>query len=105
MKSLAVLLAGCLAAADSSGTRGSENLGNSYAFVRLGRDRGLDVEVWRNRTLGREESWYKPSREEYFVRAGEGLYVSGVHVSSAGEWRTRSYPRLVYRGFEWRMVR
>jgi hypothetical protein len=94
-----------IASADSSGPfRGkpvpSEKLGNWYSYLGLWSDRGLEVEVWRNLSLDREELWYKPSGEAYFVRVDESTYLRGVHRE--GEWQTDPSVRLTHRNGEWK---
>ncbi len=78
----------------------AERLGNVYSYVGPGVDRGIEVEVWRNESLGRGETWYKPSGEEFFFRVNETTYVLGRH--QAGEWVTVPSRRLVYRDGEWK---
>lgn len=77
-----------------------ERLGNVYSYVGPAVDRGLEVEVWRNESLGREETWYKPDGEEFFLRVNETTYVLGRH--QAGEWVTVPSRRLALRGGEWK---
>ncbi len=102
MRLLALGLWALFGLPDSSGRR-SERLGNSYSFLRQEADRGLDVEVWHNRTLDRDEIWHKPSPQACFVRVAKDLYVLGVH--EAGQWQTRPGVRMIFREGEWTTVR
>jgi len=104
---LPAVLAALAAAPDTSGIGSrskpdlpSERLGNVYSYLETIEDRGFNVEVWRNETLGRQELWYKPCAEECFLRVNETTYVRAKH--EGGEWKTDPSVRLVYQGDEWK---
>jgi hypothetical protein len=80
----------------------SEHLGNSYSYVGTAQDLGLEVEIWRNELLDRQEHWYKRSGDEFFLRVKDGLYVLGLHTG--GEWKTVPSVRLVHRDGSWKKL-
>jgi hypothetical protein len=75
-----------------------ERLGNDYRWLRSEKDRGLDVEVWMNVRLSREERWHRPDGD-YYVRVNGDTYVRGCYED--WEWRTDPSDRLVRRGNAW----
>ena len=75
-----------------------ERLGSEYRYLRQETDRGLDVGVWMNLQLRREERWHWTDGD-YFLQVSERVYVRGRHDGT--EWVTDSAERLVLQGDRW----
>jgi hypothetical protein len=81
-----------------------ERLGGAYSQIRDEFDEGMQVAIWRNETLNRDEHWAYVEGN-YYLRVAKGVYVLGIYDETAQEWQTRPSDRLVNRGGRWILQR
>ena len=82
----------------------AERLGNSFELRGDGDDRGLNIALWRNLTLNRDEWWHLTEAGEWFLRVHHGVYVLATHEPKEGGWLTHPGERLVWRDKKWQRI-